>query len=108
MTYAPLPSSLLPDLRVSALARAAHHGLRREGASAAPWYAYRGNDGWHQGWFDDAVSPAPRLDFVRAGNYRGVAVFVLGYDNGELLGSIRSAFRERSAPAGGGNPPGAR
>jgi spore germination protein YaaH len=93
MTYAPLPSSLLPDLRVSALARAAQHGLRREAASAAAWYAYRGNDGWHQGWFDDAVSLAPRLDFVRAGNYRGIALFVLGYDGGALLETVQSAFQ---------------
>jgi hypothetical protein len=62
-------------------------------ASGSPWYAFRDRDGWRQGWFDDAVSLAPRLDFVRKGGYRGVAVFVLGYDNGELLGSIRAAFR---------------
>jgi spore germination protein YaaH len=108
ITYAPVPASILPDIRVSALARIREHGLQRDMGSGTPWYKFRDRDGWRQGWFDDPISLAPRLDFVRRGGYRGVAVFVLGYDNGELLGSIRSAFRERSAPAGGGNPPGAR
>jgi spore germination protein YaaH len=108
ITYAPIPASILPDIRTSALARVRAHGLRRDPASGAPWYAYRDAEGWRQGWFDDAVSLAPRLDFVRRGGYRGVAIFVLGYDNGELLGTIRSAFSERSAPGGGGSRPVAR
>ncbi|MGE5616520.1 MAG: glycosyl hydrolase family 18 protein [Bacillota bacterium] len=92
-TFAPLPRSLSPELRVNALARAAAHGLRRDGASAAPWYAFRDRAGWRQGWYDDALSLKPRLDFVRAGNYRGVALFVLGYDGGTLLEAIEDAFR---------------
>jgi len=108
VTYAHVPASILPDIRTNALARTRQHGLRRDMASGSPWYAFRDPEGWRQGWFDDAVSLAPRLDFVRKGGYRGVAVFVLGYDNGELLGTIRSTFTERSAPAGGGSLPGAR
>ena len=64
--------------------------------------------GWRQGWFDDAASLQPRLDFVRAGGFRGVALFVLGYDGGMLLESIQSRFRERSAPAAASTRPAAR
>jgi spore germination protein YaaH len=107
VTYAPLPPSLLPDLRVSALARAADHGLRREAASGTPWYAFNDGGGWRQGWFDDAASLKPRLDFVRAGGYRGVALFVLGYDGGMLLESIQSRFREAAPRASASSRPAA-
>jgi hypothetical protein len=101
ITYAPVPASLLPDIRGNALARAAEHGLRREAGTLAPWYAYRDGGGWRQGWFDDAASLAPRLDFVRAGDYRGVALFLLGYDGGALLEAIASGFRAESEGAAG-------
>jgi spore germination protein YaaH len=101
LTLAPLPPSLLPDLRTSALARAAQHGLRREPASGAPWYAFRAEDGWRQGWFDDPTSLAPRLEFVAAERLRGVALFVLGYDGGMLLETAQSVFRARSEAEGG-------
>src|SRR5258706_14089891 len=104
ITYAPVPPSLLPDIRGNALSRAAEHGLRRETATGAPWYAFRDRDGWRQGWFDDAVSLAPRLDFVQRGDYLGVALFVLGYDGGALLESIQARFRGGSAAAAGARP----
>jgi hypothetical protein len=108
ITFAPVPASRLPDLRINAQARARQHGLRREPETGAPYYAYRDKDGWKQGWFDDPESLAPRLDFVRAGNYRGVALFVLGYDGGALLETALAAFREGSAGAGGVRPAGVR
>jgi spore germination protein YaaH len=108
VTFAPLPSALLPDLRVSALARAVEHGLRREPETRTPWYAFKDGSGWRQGWFDDAASLAPRLDFVRAGGYRGVALFVLGYDGGLVLETMQSRFREAGAPAAASSPPAAR
>jgi spore germination protein YaaH len=108
ITYAPLPSALLPDLRVSALARAAEHGLRRESSSGAAWYAFRDREGWRQGWFDDPVSLAPRLRFIRDQDYRGVALFVLGYDGGALLETIEAAFRAGSARSADARPPPAR
>jgi spore germination protein YaaH len=104
ITYAPVSSKILPDLRVSALARSAQHGLRRDATTNAPWYAFRDRQGWRQGWFDDPVSLAPRLEFVQRGDYRGVALFVLGYDGGAMLDVIQRRFTAGSAPAGGGGP----
>jgi len=105
ITYAPVSAKLLPDLRVNALSRSAQHGLRRDPATNAPWYAFRDRQGWRQGWFDDPVSLAPRLDFVQRGDYRGVAIFVLGYDGGAMLDLIQRTFRAGSAPASGGGQP---
>lgn len=96
LTYAPLPPAASDAPPANALARSARHGLRRDPATLAPWYAFRDRDGWRQGWFDDPVSLAPRLDFVRRGGYRGVALFVLGYDEGRILEAIEARFRAGS------------
>ena len=108
ITYAPVPSSLLPDIRANALTRSAEHGLRREAGTRAPWYAFRDAEGWRQGWFDDPASLGPRLEFVRDGNYRGVALFVLGYDGGALLEAIQSSFRGEIESAGASRRPAGR
>ena len=108
ITYAPVPASVLPDLRIDALTRASKHGLRRDAASGAPYYAFRDADGWKQGWFDDPVSLGPRLEFVRGGRYRGVALFVLGYDGGTLVQAVQSAFRVGRSGAPAVRPAGVR
>jgi spore germination protein YaaH len=93
VTYAPLHQPHARDLPIDALSRVAKHGLRRDPASNAPWYAFQDGTGWKQGWFDDAVSLAPRLDFVRAERYLGVALWILGYDDGAILDAVRAKLR---------------
>jgi len=106
ITFAPVPSALLPDLRINALMRSQQYGLRRESETGSPWYAFRGPDGWRQGWFDDPVSLNPRLEFVRQNGFGGVAFFVLGYDSGVLIEAALAAFSaEKSTGAGGAAPP---
>jgi spore germination protein YaaH len=105
VTYARIPF-LEPDIRIAALDRIAKYPLRRDAATSAPWYAFYDKDGWHQGWFDDAASLAPRLDFTLAGDYLGVALWILGYDDGAMFSAVRARFRERSAPAGDASPRG--
>ncbi len=106
ITFAPVSSALLPDLRGNALMRALQYGLRREAETGSPWYAFRGPDGWRQGWFDDPVSLKPRLEFVRQNGFGGVAFFALGYDSGVLIEAALAAFSaEKSAGAGGAAPP---
>src|SRR5262249_50057653 len=108
ITYAPVPASVLPDIQVSALARMLEHGVQRDAVTGAPWYAFLDRDGWRQGWFDDAASLGPRLDFVRQGDYRGVALFVLGYDAGALLEAIQRGLRGRNGSAGDAGRPAGR
>ena len=102
VTYARVPF-LEPDIRFAAVDRAARYGLRRDAPSSAPWYAFNDGRGWRQGWFDDEVSLAPRLDFVAGGDFLGVALWILGYDDGAMFATIRSRFRERSERAGDGS-----
>lgn len=89
ITYAPVDADYLPLIQVSAEARVAAYGKRRDPISQAPYYAYRGTDGWYQGWFEDAQSLRQKYDFVRRERLGGVAIFLLGYDAGRLTDVLR-------------------
>lgn len=85
--------TVVPDF-VRAPERAAEHGLRRDLASGTPWYAFRDDQGWRQGWFDDAVSLRLKYRFVRERGLGGVAVFPLAYGDEEVWSGLRRAFSE--------------
>ena len=91
------PDAIVPE-RVRAIDRVAEHGLRRDSASASPWYAWRDDEGWRQGWFDDAVSLRAKYEFVREEGLGGVAVFPLAYADRSVWAGLERAFaapRER-------------
>lgn len=89
ISYAPVASERFSAIQVSARDRAAQHGLQRDPQSRSPYYVYQDSTGWHQGWFEDAESLAAKYDFIKRRNLGGLAVFPLGYDDGELLQTIR-------------------
>jgi spore germination protein YaaH len=93
MTYAPVPASFLPNIRLDAVTQVARHGLRRDAASGSPYYAYQDASGWNQGWFEDETSIAAKLDFVKQENLAGVAMFPIGYDAGRFDTLLRSSLR---------------
>ncbi len=95
ITFAPIDTTMLPNLNVSARDRIRQHGLKRDSTTGSPYYAYRDADGWRQGWFDDMVSFDAKVAFVRENGLGGLAFFPLGYDNGELT----SRLSKDSAPA---------
>lgn len=91
ITYAPVDEAYLPLIRIAATERVARYGLHRDPVSGAPYYAYRGADGWYQGWFEDGASLRAKYAFIRQERLAGVAVFPLGYDAGLLAPVLREA-----------------
>ena len=89
LTYAPVDVSEQIGIQASAKERAARYGLERDPESSSPYYAYQDSTGWHQGWFEDAQSLAAKYDFIQENGLGGLAIFPLGYDDGELLRSLR-------------------
>ena len=89
LTYAPVEVSEQIGIQASAKEQAARYGLERDPESSSPYYAYQDSTGWHQGWFEDAQSLAAKYDFIQENGLGGLAIFPLGYDNGELLRSLR-------------------
>lgn len=90
ITFRPVPASLTPDIQVSAMARVAEYGMRRDAASGSPYYAFRDSTGgWVQGWYEDAESLRDKMAFARRERLGGLVFFPLGYDDAELVRSIR-------------------
>src|SRR5690606_20894095 len=88
ITYAPVSADYLPLIRVNAREQVRRHGARRDPVSRSPYYVYRGTDGWYQGWYEDAESLQAKYAFIRRERLAGIAIFLLGYDGGELVRSL--------------------
>ena len=65
--------------------RRRRHGVRRDPESGSAFYIYQGEDGWYQGWYEDEESLLEKYKFVAEKGIGGVALFALGYDQGELM-----------------------
>jgi spore germination protein len=75
--------------------RVSEFGFHRDPVSGTPWYAFEGEDGWIQGWFDDAESLRAKYDFVRSRGLGGIAIFPLAYGTPDLWADLRNAFEPR-------------
>jgi hypothetical protein len=92
LTYAQTPRSLMPNDRLAATVLAARYGVRRD-AEQTPYYAYRVNERWVQGWYEDLPSLTRKLGPERLRGYAGLAFFPLGYDGGEIVGPLLRWWR---------------
>ena len=88
ITYAPVDSSYLPLIQISAVDRIRMHGMQRDPATSTPYYVYRGAEGWYQGWYEDEESLLVKYTFVERRGLAGIAIFLLGYDGGKLMTSL--------------------
>ncbi|MDA0327669.1 MAG: glycosyl hydrolase family 18 protein [Gemmatimonadetes bacterium] len=84
-------AEVLPELP-RALERATTYGKLRDPMSGSPYYTFQTDDGWHQGWFEDAESLRAKYAFVRARGLGGIALFPLAYGTDELWNDLRRAF----------------
>ena len=69
------------------------HGLRRDPVSGSPYYVFRDQSGWHQGWFEDAESLRAKYRFVRERGLGGIAIFPLAYGDTGHWRDLEEAFR---------------
>lgn len=86
------PDDVLPELP-RAIDRVQAHGARRDAASGSPYYVFRSDDGWVQGWYEDAESLRLKYRFVRENGLGGIALFPLAYGTEALWEELRGAFR---------------
>lgn len=97
------PPGIVPEL-VRAPEVAENAGLLRDPESGVPYYVYRDQSGWKQGWFEDAESLRAKYRFVRERGLGGVAIFPLAYGDATLWADLREAFRLPRAATGPGTP----
>ena len=62
--------------------------IRRDTLSGSPYYTVYRDGGWWQGWFEDSTSLRLKYDYVRQEGLAGVAIFALGYDEGQLRSAL--------------------
>jgi spore germination protein YaaH len=91
-SYSSRGSDLVATIRVNVKSRVAQFGSRRDATSGSPYYMYQNANGWHQGWYEDSISLGQKYEFIKRNRLAGVALFVPGYDNGELTAGVRRAF----------------
>lgn len=82
------PRYLLPD-RPRARDQARRLGVRRDFESGSPWYVYRDDSGWVQGWFEDAESVLAKYAFVTENGLGGIAIFPIAYGDADLWAVLR-------------------
>lgn len=68
------PRKLSPE---QARANAAKYGRRFHPEQKVPWYCYRQDDRWVQGWYEDEESLAAKLELVEVHDLQGVCIWVL-------------------------------
>lgn len=93
ISFAPLPANLVPAVTASAMERVRQHGTLRDPATGSPYYVYNDGTGWFQGWFEDEASLLAKFEFIKMQKLAGIAVFPLGYDDGNFQELLRSHFR---------------
>ena len=85
-TFARLAKDQLPEIQTSATERVNQYGAHHDPVSGSSYYQFKNEAGqWVEGWFEDWWSLGKKMDFLTQEKLGGVAFFLIGYDQGELL-----------------------
>lgn len=58
-----------------------------------PWYAFKDEKGWRQGWYDDDESLRLKFDYIKSYGLLGTGMWALEFDRGLLWGEIERYLR---------------
>jgi len=93
-TFAPVAHYLLPDIPVNVRDRVMKYGAWHDAKSGSSSYQFKlPNCHYVEGWFEDEWALKRKTDYLIAQQLGGIAFFLLGYDDGELVDQF---FRQRS------------
>lgn len=85
-TFSPLASTLRGEFPISVQQQVQMYGAGYDAASGSSYYQYRKKNGQLvEGWFEDWWSLERKADYLVAEQLGGIAFFLLGYDNGQLI-----------------------
>jgi len=98
-SYAPMDASRVPDIQLSSTERARQFGRGRDPISGSPYYVYADSTGWHQGWYEDRESLDAKYRFVKEEGLAGIAIFLIGYDAGQMDSLLLERFGTRQVRA---------
>lgn len=85
-TFAPIPAELFPDVQLNIQDQVKRHGASHDPASGSSYYQYKKSNGqFIEGWFEDWWSLRRKSEYLVNEQLGGIAFFLLGYDDGQLL-----------------------
>jgi hypothetical protein len=61
------------------------HTINRDSTNlGTPWFSYYSNGQWYQGWYDDEISLANKMDYILAQkNIRGIGYWANGFEDSD-------------------------
>ncbi|MGE5480976.1 MAG: glycosyl hydrolase family 18 protein [Chloroflexota bacterium] len=70
------------------------HGRKFDNTAKSPWYVYKSDTSYYQGWYEDSVSLGYKYAMARDKGLGGIAIWALGYQGAgrELWNGIKAAF----------------
>jgi spore germination protein len=85
-TFSPIPANFLPHIQQNIQDRVIRFGANHDPVSGSSYYQYMTHQGQQmEGWFEDWWSIRKKKDFLVNEGLAGIAFFVLGYDDNQLV-----------------------
>lgn len=102
LTFAPLSASLQPDFPLNAQDQVRQYGSTHDPVSGSSYYQFKRKNGqWVEGWFEDWWALRRKSDYLVNEQLGGIAFFLIGYDDGQLV----DYFLRRRGPRSQENVP---
>jgi spore germination protein len=85
-SFAPIPAGLLPDFQFNVQDQVRQYGATHDPVSGSSYYQFKRKNGqFVEGWFEDWWTLGRKSDYLADEQLGGIAFFMLGYDNGQLV-----------------------
>ena len=85
-SFAPIPLNSPPDVPFNVQDRVRQYGASHDPVSGSSYYQFIGNEGqFVEGWFEDWWSLGRKIDFLIDRQVGGIAFFLMGYDDNQLV-----------------------
>lgn len=105
-TFAPVATNLLRGMEINIRDRVRQYGATHHSSTGSAYYQFKNESGqFFEGWFEDWWSLTRKTDYLVSEKLGGIAFFLLGYDNGQLVNYflMRRGHRSRPDPIRGVN-----
>lgn len=85
-SFAPVPGSPPHDIEINVQDRVRQYGATHDAVSGSSYYQFKEKDGqFVEGWFEDWWSLGRKTDYLLNQQLGGIAFFLLGYDDNQLV-----------------------
>lgn len=85
-SFMPIPAGILPDIQFNVQGQVRKYGASHDPVSGSSYYQFKRKNGqFVEGWFEDWWALGRKSDYLDDEQLGGIAFFVLGYDDTQLV-----------------------